>query len=190
MAIVEGHGETTAFPALVRKIFREQYPHVALDMPTPIRVSRSKFVADGSEQDRTLRLAAQKAGEDGFLLLLLDADDDCPVELSAQLRVELRSHRSDLAVSIVLAKREFESWFLPAAAALGICAAEEVPADCEAIAGAKEWIKARRGRYSPTVDQTSFAARLPLEAASRSPSFRKLLRELDRIVAQLSEPTP
>jgi hypothetical protein len=54
----------------------------------------------------------------GGVLVLIDADDDCPAHLGPALLARAREARSDVPVSVVLANREFEAWFLAAAPSL------------------------------------------------------------------------
>jgi hypothetical protein len=78
--IVEGQGETEALPLLVRRILASQAP--ALHVLTPIRQSRSKLIEAGGFE-RALQLARLKLGGVGAVLVVLDADDDCPAQLGA-----------------------------------------------------------------------------------------------------------
>jgi hypothetical protein len=80
-------------------------------------------------------------GPSGGILVLLDADDDCPAELAPALLNRARSARPDRRVSVVLAKREFEAWFLASAQSLAgrfsSPADMEAPDDPEGVRGAK-----------------------------------------------------
>lgn len=44
-----------------------------------------------------------------MLLLLLDAESDCPAELAPRLLTAVRQTRSDADIACVLAKRELEN---------------------------------------------------------------------------------
>ncbi len=100
-----------------------------------------------------------------------------------------REARSDLAIGVVLAKREFEAWFLAAADSLrgkrGLATNLTAPDDPEAIRGAKEWLTARMApgrRYVETLDQSALAATFDLELARRAPSFDKLYRQVAALI--------
>ena len=102
--------------------------------------------------------AALRVDTAGGVLVLLDADDDCPAALGPALLERARAARSDVPISVVLANREFEAWFIAAAESLagthGFPADLTAPADPEKIRGAKEWLGQRKtdGRpYKPTV---------------------------------------
>ena len=188
--IVEGHGETSALPVLLRRIAASMDSRIELRIPNPIRIQRSRLRIPG-ELEKAVQLAAGKVAPGGGLLILMDADDDCPAELAPVILARAQATRSDLPVAVVLPKREFESWFLAAAASLRhrfhAPGDQQSLADAEGIRGAKEWLRDRLsgGRYSPTVDQPSLAAIFDLEQARSAPSFDKLWREMERLLSTL-----
>lgn len=89
---------------------------------------------------------------------------------------------------MVVAKCEYESWFIAAVDSLqgtrGISADAEVPEDPDSIRGAKEWLRDRMsGPYSPTADQATFTARFDMALARRrSPSFDKMWRAVSALL--------
>ena len=87
--------------------------------------------------ERAVALAAGRAGPHGGILVLLDADDDCPAELASDLLRFAEHSRRDRSIRVVLAKAEYESWFLAAANSLaghrGMDEAASPPPDSEAI---------------------------------------------------------
>ena len=185
--IVEGHGETSAVPVLLRRIAAQIDNRIELHIPNPIRIQRSKLRVPG-ELEKAVQLSAGKAGAGGRILILMDADDDCPATLAPILLDRARASRSDLPIAAVLPNREFESWFLAAAESLRerfhSSLDPQAPADVEGIRGAKEWLRERLsgGRYSPTVDQPALAAVFDLQQARGAPSFEKLWREMERLL--------
>jgi hypothetical protein len=184
--VVEGHGETSALPILLRRVISEISPGCHAEIPHPIRRPRSKLVQPG-ELERAVELAAAKVAPDGVVLVLLDADDDCPATVGPDLKMRAVRARADVPVSVVLARREFEAWYIAAARSLGLLRdpAEDPPADPEGVRGAKEWLASRmpRGKYSEAVDQPALAARFDLAEARRCPSFDKLYRDLEGLIA-------
>ena len=150
--VVEGDGEVKAVPVLIRRIGAEVAPLAALDVARPIRAPRGLFLKeDGLE--RYVNLAASRAGADGRILVLLDANGDCPAELGPVLLRRARAVRPDLLIEIVIAKREYEAWFIATVDGLrgirGIAGTASAPPDPESIRGAKEWLRARMsGPYS------------------------------------------
>jgi hypothetical protein len=161
----------------------------------PLRISRSKLVR-GQELERAVEFAARKTAGQGGILILVDSDDDCPAQLAPQLLARARKTRSNLPISVVLAKREFEAWFLASAESLrgrrGLPSDLAPPPDPELIRGAKEWI-ARRiaggSTYSEALDQPALTAVFDLDlAAGRSDSFDKCRRKIISLIVR-SRPT-
>ncbi|MBI4902186.1 MAG: DUF4276 family protein [Acidobacteria bacterium] len=188
--IVEGHGEISAVPVLLRRMAAAIGSHIELQIPHPVRFPRSKLPIPG-ELEKAVELATAKVAPSGGLLILMDADDDCPATMAPDLLARALATRSDLPIAVVLPRREFESWFLAAAESLRgrfkLPQDVKVPSDPEAIRGAKEWLKDRlaNGNYSPAVDQPALAAIFDLQQARVAPSFDKLWREMERLLAVL-----
>lgn len=196
--IVEGHGEVASVPILLRRIGNEILRVEYLDVLQPVRVSRSSIVpreaaAPGALEDpvkelrRAVELAARKiaARSDpatpALVLILLDAEQDCPAKLGPYLRDAVPQPN----VACVLAKVEYETWFVAAAESLTefLDRGEgPVPAEPEEQGCGKSWIQRRfrRPAYSPTVDQPRMTSAMDLlQCRARSPSFDKLCRELE-----------
>lgn len=184
VAIVEGHGEVQALPVLLRRLGEWKTPDVYVDVPTPIRVHKDRFLNRLDEFRRHLLLAAGKCGADGWVLILLDADNDCPAELGAQILERARNCLPRQRVSVVLANREYEAWFIAAAQSLdgqrGFSFDPAESIDAETPRNAKGWIGQRMGGagYGEVLDQPAFSARMDLpQAFDGSRSFRKLCGE-------------
>ncbi len=186
--IVEGHGEVEAVPILLRRIAELMSPETVLELPRPIRIPRNRVVRAG-ELERAIGLAAARAGADGCILLLLDADDDCPAELAPRLLERAVAARPDRDIRVVLAKTEYEAWFLAAALSIagrhGLDGAVAPPDDPEEIRNAKGWLSTRMpaGRsYRETIHQGSFSAVFDLDLARAAPSFDKLWRDVSSLI--------
>jgi hypothetical protein len=183
-AIVEGDGEVAALPVLLRRLSAWQTPELPVHLLPPIRVRRERFLNRDDELHRHLLLAAAKCGDDGWILVLLDADDDCPEQLGKEILRRAQACVPHRRVSVVLAKREYEAWFIAAADSLhgkrGFALEGTESIDAEAPRNAKGWIGERMaGRtYRETSDQPAFSALMDLEQAyAGSRSFRKLCSE-------------
>ncbi len=189
-SIVEGDGEVKALPILLRRLALERTPFAEINPLTPIRVRRDQFINKDQEFRRHLLLAAAKSGDDGWVLVLLDADDDCPMTLGRKLYERARTHIPHRRLSVVLANREFEAWFIAAAHSLQgvrdfICVADEL-IEAEIPRNAKGWMREHmQGRkYSEILDQPAFTAQFDLQQAfSNSRSFRKLCKEWETHVS-------
>jgi Domain of unknown function (DUF4276) len=188
--VVEGHGEVESVPALIRRIAQQLDPGLVLVIPHPVRVTKSKLLKP-TELERAVELAALNAGGNGGLLILLDSDEDCPAQLGPELLGRVRSARTNLPSAVVLAKREFESWFLASAESLrghrGLRKDLNSPEHPEEIPGAKEWLcdHTVTGTYASTVDQASLTYALDLALARRAPSFDKCYREISLLLETL-----
>lgn len=187
--IVEGHGEVDAVPELIRRIAEHSAPGTPLQVLPAIRVSRNRVVKP-NVLERYVDLAARKSMPDGRILLLLDADRDCPMQLASTLLSRARGARSDRLISVVIAKAEFESWFLASAGSIagvrGISTGCKAPRDPEVIRDAKGWLTRQMApgrRYSPTVDQLDLTRCFDIDAARAAPSFDKFWRDVERLLA-------
>lgn len=184
--LVEGHGEVAAAPVLLRRMLTDP-ALLPLEIPPPLRVPKGKMMKQ-DELQRAVELMCRKTDPDGALLLLLDADTDCPAELGPRLLSWARDARSDREISVVVAKHEFEAWFVASAHSLrgqrGLPGDLDPPVDPEALRSPKRWLAERMPHgYSETLDQPALAAVFDIAVARRVPSFDKLVRDLHRLSA-------
>ena len=132
--------------------------------------------------ERYVSLAATRVENGGRILVLLDANGDCPAELGPILLGRARAVGRGRRIEAVVANCEYESWFLAAAESIagtrGVLPEITGPAEPESIRGAKEWLDNRmRGSYRPTADQAALTAGFDMAAARRrSESFDKMWR--------------
>jgi hypothetical protein len=185
--IVEGHGEVPAVPILIRRLVELVNPAMYANVQRPIRQPRGTLLREGGIEG-AVDLAVRGLPESGFVLIIIDSDDSCPKDLAPKMLARaLQTAARRRPVGVVLAKREFESWFIAAAESIaghaglssGLCA----PSDQESIRDAKGWLQKAmppRTKYSETVDQPSLASKFDLTAARRAPSFDKMYREIER----------
>lgn len=190
--IVEGHGELSAMPVLLRRMVATIDPARSVRIAPPIRIPRSLAVKPG-ELERRVELAARRVKADaGAVVVLLDADDDCAATLGPDLLERMRSQRRDVPSAMVLAVREFEAWFLAAATSLagkrGLTPDLAPPPEPDEVRDAKGWLQDRRTdglAYSPTVDQPALAGAFDMaQARHASPSFDKLWRDVERLLSE------
>ena len=169
--IVEGHGEQKALPLLIRRIFVETSPLTFPIVNPAIRVKSGSFLNDPDYFGKYVSYAADKAAQaGGEILILLDCEDDCPAKLGPSLLARAKNVRSDVPTTVVLAHREYETWFLAAAESLrgcgGLPADLSPPAAPELIRGAKEWLgRHMEQSYDPIIHQAAFTARFDLAHA-------------------------
>jgi len=177
--VVEGHGDCEAAPLLLRRLAKEVDPSLSVEVPHPIRIPRDKLMKPG-ELERAVELAARTVRGKGGLVVLVDSDDGCPKFKAPELLQRARGARGDLRTSVILAKREYESWFLAAAESLrgkrNLALDLEPPPNPEDIRGAKEWLSDRMvsaHSYSETLDQPALTAVFDLNEARKARSFDK-----------------
>jgi len=195
--IVEGHGEVFAVPELIRRVTSEICARYDIVVLSAHRVPRGRMVAEESDHlERAVELGARKIEQKempGMIIVLLDADDDCPAQLGPRLLE--RISRDKVNVGVIAANREYEAWFLTGVRSLrgrrGISAMAEPPENPEAIRGAKQYLERNYltagASYSETVDQVALTALLDLGEARAAPSFDKLCRDLCRLLASMPQ---
>lgn len=178
--IVEGKGEVESVRILLRRIAAHVAPDTVLRVTRPIRVPRDRIVQPG-ELERYLNMAVRVGGPGAAILILLDADRDCPAELGPELLTRARQARPDKRIELVLAKSEYEAWFLAASESV-VAGAPPAPSDAEAVRGAKEWLRQHQA-YRPTVDQAPMTERFDMaEARRNAPSFDKMWRAVKALL--------
>lgn len=179
--IVEGQGDEAATPVLLRRLVgvAEAWE---IQIARPHRRKRSLLVQRDTlvSAIRVARLTEGCAA----ILVLLDADDDCPKELAPRLTQWAREAADPIPCEVVVANREYEAWLLAGIAPLlgthGLLAdtephpAPEIPRDAK---GQLEARMSQASSYMPTVDQPRLTAGFDMPSAYRAcRSFRKLVK--------------
>ena len=189
--IVEGESEVKTIPLLIRRVAANLYPELSIVVPPPIRRPRNKIVKE-NELERAVEFVARQIGGQGAIFIIFDGDDDCPAELGPALLRRASQVRSDLPIAVVLAKHEFETWFLAAAESLrgrrGLKNDLNSPDNPETIRGAKEWLSHRMEdskTYRETQDQPALAALFDIEQARQVDSFDKCYRDIVWLLDEL-----
>lgn len=136
-------------------------------------------------------LKIDEGGAKGSIIILADADDDCPVDMQAKFLDFVDGNPSKYPVSFVLANREYEAWMI--ACGESMREHEAVRDDAcshaqpESVRGAKGYFEReilREGiKYSESVDQAKFSAKIDINlVAERCRSFRKLVSEIGKAI--------
>ncbi|MBP7052707.1 MAG: hypothetical protein KBE65_16980 [Phycisphaerae bacterium] len=192
-AIVGGHGEVESVPILFRRIAVVLDPGLVVQMKQPLRVSESSL-AKGGELERHVEFSARSAGRHGGIFILMDCDwpGGCPKNDAPAWLQRARRARPDMEISLVLANKDYEAWFLAAAESLrghcGLPSDLAAPPDPEDIRGAKEWLRKHMPpirKYRATVDQPVLTSVFDMQAARRADSFDKCYREIVRLLTVL-----
>ncbi len=190
--IVEGHGEVSAFPVLLRRLV-VQAGAWNVDVGRPIRKSRTQLVRE-TELKKAVRLALLQP-DCSAVLILFDGDNDCPAELGQAIQAWAESEAGDMPCEVVIAHREYEAWFL--ASIESMLGYRRIRADAqshpnpEQPRGAKGKLEARMeagATYLETTDQPALSEKFSLAAAhQRCRSFRKLTSSFGRLVRSMGQ---
>lgn len=190
--IVEGQAEVDSVPVLLRRLLGRAQRY-DVDVARPFRVKRNQVARrEGNALERAVSLATRDRPNPVCVLVLLDADDDCPAEVAPRLLTRC-GEATGLPVAVVLASKEFEGWFLGVKDSLrgvrGIRDDATPPADPEQIRGAKERLSRNMvgdRRYNEVDDQPAFADKMDIDLArKRCPSFDKLVRDFEGLLQQV-----
>ena len=191
---MEGDGDAVALPLLMARIIREKYNRNDII----VAQGKSKVVKSNGRQQLERKLErfighAQKKPECGAILILVDADTDCPVTLARQLSQRCAQISPICPIQIVCADRTFESWFIASLDTIkGWHGVSETAAFCgevEKIANPKRWIGQQMPdgqAYKETTHQVSFSRLIDLDLVHRnSRSFRRLCHSLEQLLLAL-----
>lgn len=122
------------------------------------------------------------------MLIVLDADKDCPVELARDLAARVRVLAPFVPAAIVASNPAFEAWFLADLESIAgkrvkgrvlIPASARRPEDPDKVRNAKSELRALTDKdtpYQETTDQPALASMIDIDLVrERSRSFRRLL---------------
>lgn len=193
--IVEGHGEVRAVPVLLRRLLAQARCH-CVEVGRPIRRTQAQFRSK-EEVQKAVKLALLQP-DCAAVVILFDGEDDCPKEIAEKARDWARGAAGRVPCDVVVAYREYETWFLSAVESLrgkyGIGDEAAAPGDPEArrdAKGALEEFMPKRRAYSETLDQPAMSAVFDLgRAHRRSRSFRKLVKAVGEALTRLGQPLP
>lgn len=199
VAIVEGHGEVAAVPGLLRRLLQERLQRYDIHRLRARRVN-GKYDLLKNLEDYLEEVFNQGCAA---ILVLVDADEECPLEESARLVGRAAALNLNVPVAIVYANSEYETWFICSLsedesegirARLGIPASVIAPENAESIRGAKEWlINNMPGdmKYQETEDQENLTHHIDLNLThGRSRSFRRLCHAVEELVQAIDSHIP
>jgi hypothetical protein len=189
--IVEGHGEVQAVPVLLRKL-AALMAIAYVDIGRPIRRTRAELVAKDrlAQAIELARLQPRCSG----IFVLFDADDDCPKTLAPPIQKWAGELARGIPAAVVMADREFESWFLHSLPSLPrLRDSSPCSSDPERIRDAKGILGERmRTGYSETADQARMTWATDWASVhKKSRSARKLVKEVRGLLARCGlNPSP
>ena len=197
--VVEGSGEVSALPQLLRQILlkRQCRPDVIVAQGKGQVVNangRSKLERD---LEKFLQHAQNKP-DCGAILVLVDADNDCPVIQFQEISQRCECSGITVPVQVVCAHREYESWFLASLDTIkgkhNIPETAGLNASVEDIANPKKWLSDQMPSgmaYKETTHQASFTSSVDLDMAyQNSRSFRRLCHALEQLVHAMDRGVP
>ena len=175
--IVEGVGEVEAVPKLLWKLLIELGRYdIEIAGPKNAKGCSNLTKKDGLEKFVNI---AWSEPDCGAVLILMDADIHCPRTIADDFARRIQAMGIRFTVVIVLAKCEYEGWFLP-----GL----NFPGDPEAKEGAKEWVRQHvlGGTYKPSQDQVTLTQALDINLVrERSRSFRRLCHAVEEALTAI-----
>ncbi|CAL9472650.1 hypothetical protein SUDANB70_02876 [Streptomyces sp. enrichment culture] len=190
--IVEGHGEIRAVRELITRIAAE-FCGLWTEVAPPFRLDAGRM-RKPDELAKAVRIQAARVTGAGGVLVLRDGDDDdiqCPVELARQLAPT--PHLVPVPVEVVIARHEYEAWFLASAESLRSHPAVRddacAPPDPEAMRGAKSRLESMMCEsYKETLHQAKFSALIDLNTAKEgSRSFRRMIHAVESLLSPATE---
>ena len=199
--IVEGDGEVEALPLLLRRLLHEVHQVYDVNIARPKNAHGSGNLTAPNQIERFVAYALLEPECDGILVLIdNDAvrgliegdvlDDDCAPAFAHYLTSRIQAMHPTKPVAVVVARWEYEAWFLASletvGTVVGVPEGTVYEGDVESERSAKGWIERRLPpgqKYSETRDQARMTAYLDLEsAARRSRSFKRLKHALEQLV--------
>lgn len=186
--IVEGHGEEQAVPVLLRRLLTELGVY-DVAVKRSLRCPKNQMTADEAAFKRMLTLARFDL-DVSAVLFLFDADNDCARTFVPAMRRWADETAPGFPCAVVMARREYEAWFLAAITSLrgqrDIHVDATYPGDPEAVSDAKAALRAfmpPNRKYSETTDQAALSQLFDFgQACQGAASFRRLVQEVRRLL--------
>lgn len=184
LLVIEGYGEVTAAPVLIRRLLAERLQIYHCEIETHRRHDLCHLRA--SNWDRLKRYAGAAYNEECPILWILDCDDDCAKDVALEMSNTVQGTNPRQPIAVALLPAEYETMFLydidTARTVLGLTDQAQKPTDPKAVRGAKGWLSRHMPRgsaYKETTDQARISSQLNLgllEAQYRD--FRHLVSAL------------
>lgn len=193
-SVVEGDGEETAAPELVRRILYEHAQHYEIKVHKSYNAHGRNNIAKPGGLEKFLNLNRSRP-DCAAMIVLLDAerdDVDCPPCLAGQLAQRARELKLPFPIAIVCAACEYESWFLYNMDAIaehyGWTSATYLP-DPEMECSAKEWLTRWMPDsriYKETQDQVRMTSALDIvNTMQQSRSFRRMVHAVELLLESI-----
>ena len=191
VTIVEGHGEVGAAPGLIRRVLWERLRRYDISPVRPIRANGKPDLVNNIE--KFLEYAA--VGRADAILVLVDAENECPVEQARIIADKASKLNLRVPVAVVYAKSEYETWFISSLSEdtgegirtkLNIDPSVNAPENIEDITAAKGWLERHMPQdkgYKETLDQERLTHHIDMDLTHRrSRSFRRMCHAVEELV--------
>jgi len=192
--IGDGDGEVHALPVLICRILGNLGAAGLRPSKTALNAHGGGRLTSQLDLQGFLEIARGQKGCRG-ILVLADADRDCPKTMAPELAAWARELRLDVPVAIVVAKCNYEAWFLGSLASIagqplgdrpGVRGDANYEGDPEAATGTKGRLTNMmpKGRaYKETQDQLAMTRLMDLDLVrERCRSFRRLEKAVKELV--------
>ena len=168
--LVEGDGDADALPELLVRILHEKYNRYdVLVAQGKTKVVKANGRSNLEKKLHRFLAHAQKKPKCGAILILVDADIDCPVKLGEDISQRRTQIGTKYPVQIVCARRSYESWFLASLNTIkglhGIPTTTTLSGEPEAVPNPKQWLSNQMPSgqaYKETLHQASFSRAIVL----------------------------
>jgi hypothetical protein len=189
--IVEGEGELLAVPALLSRLIYELFIFdVFVDSAkfcTKSQMIKREFVGKFVTHTKNINGDA--------VIFIFDADKLCARNIVPHMLEWAKEFRSDLPCGVVMARREYEVWFMASMESMRgieLGGDKKIPDDFS-YAFSVEEISSPKSRfevfgYKEATHQQALTSKIDFQLAYlRSSSFRKLVREVVRVLTDLGK---
>jgi hypothetical protein len=195
--IVEGDGEVSAVPLLLRRLLYEELQAYDWTILRPKNAHGSGGLTTENGIERFIRYALLEPECDA-VLVLVDSDasqglpetekpkDDCAPAFAKILARRISALNPPIPVVVIVARWEYEAWLLASLETLEIPTTSPYEGNVEEVRSPKGWIEARLPagqKYRETIDQVALTSKLDIKLVEqRSRSFRRLKNALSQIL--------
>jgi hypothetical protein len=196
--IVEGMGEETALPLLVRRILFERLTAYQFQLARPfVAKGKGSLTINGGLEYYLESLRAEQDCAAALILVDAEAEDlACPPKLARGFAERSRKSGLPFPIAIVVAVCEYESWFLANLEAIAPKYFEN-PANThfegnpEEECSAKGWLTRQmpKGRkYKETIDQEKMSQLIDIDKTYQAcRSFKRLVDAMEELLQAIDE---
>jgi len=192
--VVEGYGEENAFPNLMNRLLHNHFQRYDLFTNTPKNAKGRHQLTQIGGFEKYIYHCIRIDKADG-ILILLDADDDCPIDLAQDFYMRVQQMNIHVPIALVCAKCEYEAWFLANIDALiqnGLLKSDVTyhTSKIEEKRDVKGWLSSNMpsGKYKEVTDQLKMTRYIEFERTSDlSRSFRRLTHAVHELIDAIDQ---